>query len=179
MLRVLLLLVVVGLGWAKGSTITLVPVFEALSLHGTDSDEVSDIGETLRATVMSRPMALTGAFPETLVEAVGSPHRVVTNTPNFKATESNLMVLCGIQITAEATPETLQIALDVSKLKIPEDVDLTSRQVLKLAILAVRRTLEAYQAGQQGKLRVAVTVSGTGDANDSLRDLAQVFTLGR
>lgn len=180
MLRVLLVLgMVVGSGWASASTITLVPVFEPLSLHGTDSTEVSDIGETLRAVVMARPMALTGAFPEMLVQAVATPHHVASNTPNFKAGESNLLVLCGVQISVESTPEALQVTLDVTNLKIPEEVDLTSRQVLKLAILAMRRTLEAYQSGQAGKLRVAVTVSGTGDSNNSLRDLAQVFVLGQ
>jgi hypothetical protein len=170
---------VVGLVTAKASTLTLVPVFEPLSLHGTDSDEVSDIGEALRATVMARPMALTGGFPEALVEAIGTPHKLATNSPTFKVAESNLLVLCAISIQAEATPEALQVTLDVSKLKIPEELDLTSRQVLRLSILALRRTLEAYQGRQTGKLRVVVTVSGTGDANNSLRDLAQVFTLGR
>jgi hypothetical protein len=174
------LLGVLGIaGGAGASTITIVPVYEPLSLHGTDSDEISEIGETLRATIMARPMALSGAFPETLVEAVGLPHTVSTNTPNYKVTESNLLVLCAITVSAELGEEAaLQVNLDVAKLKIPEDVDLTARQVLKLAILAVRRTLEAYQAHQPGKLKVSVAVTGTGDANNSLRDLAQVFTLG-
>ena len=40
----------------------VVPVFEPLSLHGTDGDEaISDTGEALQACVMSRPKALTGA----------------------------------------------------------------------------------------------------------------------
>ena len=60
---------------ARASTIMVVPVFEPLSLHGTDGDEaVSDIGEALQACVMARPMAMTGAFPEVLVDAIRSPH---------------------------------------------------------------------------------------------------------
>lgn len=48
---------------ASATTITVVPIFEPLSLHGTDGDEaISEIGAALQASVMPRPMALTGAL---------------------------------------------------------------------------------------------------------------------
>ena len=81
---------------AIASTITIVPVFEPISLHGTDGDEaISEIGAALQASVMSRPMALTGAFPEVLVDAIRSPHLIPTNHPNYKVEEANLLVLCN------------------------------------------------------------------------------------
>ncbi|MEN9974453.1 MAG: hypothetical protein RLZZ282_459, partial [Verrucomicrobiota bacterium] len=84
---------------ARASTIMVVPIFEPLSLQGTDGDEaVSDTGTTLQACVMSRPMAMTGAFPEALVEAIRSPHLIPTNHPNYKVQETNLLVLCHVGI---------------------------------------------------------------------------------
>ncbi|MCU0753126.1 MAG: hypothetical protein MUC40_08920, partial [Akkermansiaceae bacterium] len=76
-------------GPAIATTIMVVPVFEPLSLHGTDGDEaISDTGEALQACVMSRPMALTGAMPEVLVESIRSPHLIPTNNPNYKVQET-------------------------------------------------------------------------------------------
>ena len=88
------LLTAAALAWsaAPATTITVVPIFEPLSLHGTDGDEaISDTGEALQACVMSRPMAMTGAFPEVLVDAIRSPHLIPTNNPNYKVQETNLI----------------------------------------------------------------------------------------
>lgn len=173
------------LAWAfpallGATTLTLVPVYEPLSLHGTDVDEViSESGEALQAVVMSRPMALTGAFPETLVEFIRSPHKVPTNNPNYKVEEANLLVLCKIGIAAELAEEGggVRVHLDVSNLAVPKEVDLTSRQVLKLAIVAVRKTLEEYQKLQTGPLHVEVLVEGADEAKAGLRDLSAKFVV--
>lgn len=164
---------------AQATTITMVPVFEPLSLHGTDVDEViSETGEALQATVMARPMALTGAFPEVLVEAIRSPHKIPTNNPNYKTTEANLLVLCRIGLSAELTEGGgLHVRLDISNLAIPPEVDLTSRQVLKLAIVAVRKTLEDYQKPQTGNLNVTLSIEGADEAKAPLRDLSGKFTV--
>lgn len=161
-------------GWA--TTISVVPVFEPLSLHGTDVDgAVTEIGEALQAAVMSRPMAMTGAFPEALVAAIRSPHLIPSNNPNYKVMEANLLILCGVRITAETTAEGLQVALDISTLAIPNEVDLTSRQVLKLALVALHKTLEAYQADQRRPLKVNVTIEGADEGKSSLTDLGTNF----
>lgn len=174
-------LILAGLAFAAlapATTISMVPIYEPLSLHGTDVDEViTDTGEALQATVMSRPMALTGAFPETLVEAICSPHKVPTNNPNYKVLETNLLVLCHIGVTSELADGGLQVRLDVSKLSIPADVDLTSRQVLKLAIVAVRKTLEEYQKPQTSGLLVNIEIHGAEEAKSSLRDLSAKILL--
>jgi hypothetical protein len=164
---------------ARATTITMVPVFEPLSLHGTDGDEaISDTGEALQACVMSRPMAMTGAFPEVLVDAIRSPHQVPTNNPNYKVQEANLLVLANIGISGEMTDGGLTVRLDVTQLTIPPEVDLTARQILKLAIVAVRKTLEEYQNPQSQPLAVALVIEGADEAKSGLRDLAARFVIG-
>lgn len=160
------------------TTISVVPIFEPISLHDTDVDEViTDTGEALQATVISRPMALTGAFPETLIESIRSPHRLPSNNPNYKVEEANLLVLCNIGIAAEVSDEGLKVKFDVAKLSIPDGVDLTVRQVLKLGIVAVRKTLEIYQAPQSDPLLVRIRIVGTDEGTVSLTDLDSEFEL--
>jgi hypothetical protein len=161
---------------AMGTTIMVVPVFEPLSLHGTDGDEaISDTGEALQACVMSRPMAMTGAFPEVLVDAIRSPHAVPTNNPNYQVRETNLLQLCGIGISGEMTSDGLLVRLDVAKLAIPPEVDLTARQILKLAIVAVRKTLDAYQKHQTQVLAVKLVIEGADETRANLPDLGAHF----
>lgn len=162
---------------ALATTIMVVPIYEPLSLHGTDGDEaISEIGEALQASVMPRPMALTGAFPEVLVDAIRSPHLIPTNNPNYKVQEANLLVLCNVGISAELTEEgVLRVTLDVSELGIPPEVDLTSRQILKLAIVALRKTLDEYQRPQPQPLEVELIVGGADEAKATLRDLGATF----
>lgn len=160
------------------TTISVVPIYEPISLHGTDVDGIiSDTGEALQATVLSRPMALTGAFPEDLVVAIRSPHQLPTNNPNYKVSEANLLVLCNVGIRAETTEQGLVVSLDVSQLSIPVEVDLTSRQLLKLTLVALQRTLEVYQSPQMEPLKIIIAIEGTTENNASLRDLEATFTL--
>jgi len=164
---------------ATASTIMVVPIFEPLSLHGTDGDEaISEIGDTLQAAVMSRPMALTGAFPEVLVDSIRSPHLVPTNHPNYKVQEVNLLVLSNVGISGEIVNGTLTVRFDVSLLSIPPEVDLTSRQILRLAIVALRKTLDEYQRPQTEPLPVELIIDGADEAKASLRDLNSKFLVG-
>jgi len=161
------------------TTISVIPVFEPLSMHGTDVDEgITDTGEALQATVASRPMALTGAFPEVLLEAIRSPHKFPSNNPNYKVEEVNLLVLCNITIAAENIDGTLKARLNVSGLTVPEGVDLTARQVLKLAMVAIRKTLEEYQRPQTEPLKVSVAIEGVDDGTASLKELDAEYTIG-
>ncbi len=173
-----LLVAVFTTTWLPATTITVVPIYEPLSLRGTDGDEViSDIGEALRACVMARPMAMTGAFPETLVDAVRSPHLIPTNSKSYKIQEANLLVLCKIGISGERVGKGLVVRLDVSEMAIAPEVDLTPRQILKLAIVAVRRTLEAYQKPQTDLLEVSLLVEGTNEKNAFLKELDAKFVV--
>lgn len=165
---------------ASATTITVVPVFEPLSLHDTDGDEaVSDTGDALQACVMARPMALTGAFPEALVDAIRSPHRFPTNNENYKVTETNLLVLANIEINAVHQQTKLVVTLDLSKMAIPKAVDLTSRQIINLTIVAIRKTLEMYQVGQAQPLPVTLVVEGTTELNSTLKELNTEFIIGQ
>jgi hypothetical protein len=164
----------------SATTITVVPVFEPLSLHDTDGDEaVSDTGDALQACVMARPMAMTGAFPEALVDAIRSPHRFPTNNENYKVPETNLLVLANIEISAIHQQAKLVVTLDVSKMTIPKVVDLTSRQIINLTIVAIRKTLEMYQVGQDQPLPVALNVKGTTELNASLKELNTEFLISQ
>jgi hypothetical protein len=160
------------------TTISVVSIHEPISLHGTDVDGIiTDTGEALQATVIARPMALTGAFPETLIESIHSPHKLPTNNPNYTVEEANLLVLCNVHIGAELKAEALMVSMDVSHLSIPEQVDLTSRQLLKLTLIALRRTLEEYHSPHSPPLKVIVSITGTTENNASLMDLGVTFTL--
>jgi hypothetical protein len=160
------------------TTISVVPVHEPVSLHGTDVDGmIADTGEALQATVIARPMALTGAFPEDLVAAIRTPHKLPTNNPNYKVEEANLLILCNVGIGAELTEEGLLVKIDVSELSIPLEVDITSRQLLRLTLVALRRTLEEYHRPQTEPLKVIVAITGTTENNASLMDLQVTFEL--
>lgn len=164
---------------ARATSIMVVPIFEPLSLQGTDGDEaISEIGEALQASVMPRPMALSGAFPEVLVDAIRSPHLIPTNNPNYKVQETNLLVLCNVGISGEMEHNILTVKLNVSQLAIPPEVDLTTRQILKLAIVALRKTLDEYQRPQTQPLSVALIIDGTDEGKASLRDLGTKFVVG-
>lgn len=163
---------------AGATTIQVVPVYEPLSLHGADHDEItSEVGEALQACVMSRPMALTGNFPETLVESIRSPHAIPSNNPNYKTKEANLLLLCGINLKAELTKEGLVIHLQCAQIQIPPEVDLTSRQILRLTLVAIRKTLEDYQKIQSDTLRVHILIESNAETQAYLNPLATTYQL--
>ncbi|MFU8892213.1 MAG: hypothetical protein ACNA8L_01165 [Luteolibacter sp.] len=162
----------------SATTIMVVPVFEPLSMHGTDGDDaISEIGEALQATVMPRPMALSGAFPEVLIESIRTPHPLPSNNPNYQVQEANLFVLCNIGVKAVLTEEALVITLDISEISIPFEVDLTTRQILRIGIVAVRKTLEEYQRPQPNPINVRVRIAGAVGDREPLRDVGAEFTL--
>jgi hypothetical protein len=57
-------------------------------------------------------------------------------------------------------------------------VDLTARQILKLAIVALRKTLEEYQRPQAQPLEVSLVIAGAEGDRAGLGDLAAGFTIG-
>jgi hypothetical protein len=160
------------------TTITVVPVYEPLSMHGTDGDEaISDIGEALQATVMSRPMALSGAFPEALVEAMRTPHLLPSNNPNYEVREANLFVLCNIGVSATLNETGLVVTFEIGSLAIPPEVDLTTRQILRIGLIALRNTLTEYQRPQHNPLNVRLIIAGAEGNLEPLRDVGTEFTV--
>lgn len=158
------------------TTISVVPIYEPLTLHGTDTgDIITDIGEALQATVMPRPMALTGAIPEALVEAIRTPHTIPTNSPNYNVKEANLLVLCNLSLAAKMEADGMLVTLDVSKLRIPDDIDMTSRQLIRITFAALQKTLEEYQRQQNQPLHVQIKIEGTTEKNATLKELEATF----
>jgi len=176
--KTLLLTAIASIIPCAATTITVAPVYEPLSLHGTDGDDaISEIGEALQATVMPRPMALSGAFPEVLIESMRTPHPLPTNNPNYQVKEVNLFVLCNIGVAAELTEQGLVVSLDISELNIPIEVDLTTRQLLRIGIIAIRHTLTEYQRPQPDPLNVRVRILGATGDREPLRDAGLEFVL--
>ena len=163
--------------WLPATVIDVVQIYQPLSLHGSDvDDEVDDMGHSLQAAILSRPMALTGAFPEVLVESIAMPHQLPTNNPNYQVKEVNLIALCGLKLNAELTKDgVLEVEVNVANLIIPEDVDLTARQVIKLVHGSIRKTLSEYNSSQKEELKVLFRIVGTQESNRTLEDLGAQY----
>jgi len=162
-------------------TLEVVELHQPLSLHRTDG-----IGDTLgkedpvQAGVFSRPYAVTGAMPEDLVKAVAAPHRIATNSEGYEVDDANLLNLCGVALSSEMKVNRLLVRFDVGNFELPEELDLTARQVIRLSVIAVERTLRAYfQSVKDEVLSVSIGITGTTEGNAALKDLAKRFRLGR
>ena len=173
--------ILLSAGLASGITVEVVQLYQPLSLHGTDGiGEALQEGEPLQATVLPRPFALTGAIPEDLVKAVASPHRIESNGEDYAVEDANLFNLCKIGLAAEVRRSRLLVRLDVSACVVPEDVDLTIRQVLTFSIMAIQKTLETYFREVPGEpLEVSVGLKGFQSGNETLADLACRFKVGK
>ena len=162
-------------------TLEVVELYQPLSLHRTDG-----VGETLgeedpvQAAVFARPYAVTGAMPEDLVKAVAAPHRIATNSEGYEVEDANLLNLCGVALSSEMKVNRLLVRFDMGDFKLPEDLDLSARQVIQLSIIAVERTLRSYFRNFKDEvLSVSIGIIGTTDGNESLKELAKRFRLGR
>jgi hypothetical protein len=175
----LLSLLSLTMGPVFGITIEVVRLYQPLSLHGTDAaGDNETLEEVVQAAVMSRPMAVAGAIPEDLVKAVAEPCKIMSNSPAYTLDEANLLILCRIGLTVDIVEERLVVRINVSKLAIPEDIDLSSRQILRLTITAVRKTLEHYYAQIDEALEWEIVITGTGEKNASLKDLGRRYKFG-
>ena len=165
-------------GWAV--TLEVVNLHQPLSLHGTDGvGETLGLDDPVQAAVMSRPYAVTGAMPEDLVKAIAAPHRIATNGEGYEVKDANLLNLCRVALGAEMKGSRLLVRLDVSKFTLQEDLDLTARQVLKLSIIAIERTLRDYfRDAEDVSLGVSIGIRGTTEGNAGLTNLARRFRIG-
>jgi hypothetical protein len=137
----LLTFVVVGLQGSLLAENSLMQVYQPTSLLGTEMDgDPLNTGEGIAATIVSRPVLVGGAFPESPVHAVSLPHRIAGAGKNFPD-ESNLIVLVGGQVYAEYGDKEHRIIADFSKAKIPENLGVTLIQVMKLTALCLNKTL--------------------------------------
>lgn len=163
-------------------TLEVINLYQPLSLHGTDGvgEDHLEGEDPFQAAVMPRPFAVTGAIPEDLVKAVATPHAIPSNGLAYAVKDANLLSLCKIALKVEMSGGKLLVRLDVAELEIPEEVDLTSRQILRLAIKAIRMTLlDYFEHGAEDEAPdVSVGIIGTDEGTESLKDLAVRFKAG-
>ncbi len=119
----------------------LIDVYQPTSLLGTDLDaDPLGTGESLAATIVTRPVIVGGAFPESPVHAISLPHRIA-GAPEGFPDESNLIVIVGAEIHAEWGETEDRIVADFSKARVPDDLGVTLIQVMKMTALCLQKTL--------------------------------------
>lgn len=161
---------------ASATTLEILEVFQPVSLHGTDVIAEFE-GEAVQARVMSRPMVLSGAMPETLVAAVGAPLRLPP-TLNYDIPECNLLVLYGVTITGILEKKShLVVSFDLGKSRVPDEVDLPIRTVLRLSLAALKKTLAVNHHPENREFRVTVKLRGLTEKNATLKDLEETFEI--
>lgn len=122
----------------------LMQVYQPTSLLGTELDgDPLGTGKNLAATIVSRPILVGGAFPESVVEAVALPHRIAGSGKDFPQ-ESNLIVLVGGRLEArhrQGDRNEHVIIADFSKAEVPDNLGLTLLEVMKVTALCLQKTL--------------------------------------
>lgn len=173
-MRKILTLISVSASLASATTLEVLRVYQPLSLHGTDVDSEFQ-EEALQAQVFSRPMVLSGAMPENLVTAIAIPHRMPAIF-NYEVKECNLLTLFQVEVAGEMDDSgELKVVFNLAQMKVPKDVELSIRSVLKLSIKALKRTLGDYHHPENKPLKVKMVIEGTTEKNSSLRDLSGGF----
>ncbi|MBK1833482.1 hypothetical protein [Roseibacillus ishigakijimensis] len=163
-----------------GVTKEVVRVFHPVSYHETDSvSEFGVKGELLQAAVIDRPVVLSGAVPEDLAKAVAMALQLPSNNPTYQVEEANLVVLSGLTLEANREGEALEVLVVCGDFKVPEDLEITARQVLTLTVTAVRRTLVTYYSGaDHAKLQCHVRLVGLPEEWAGLKELEASFKVG-
>lgn len=172
----ILCLIFASLRLSFGITYEVHQISQAHSLHGTDIGEDFK-GEAIQVRISQFPVVVVGALPESLIDAVAAPHKM-PGPDSYKVPEVNLLVLCGIELTPEMTADSFEVTFDLSKLNIPEEVELSIRTVLELSIKSVRETLNTFYLESQSAQLVKIEITGTNPKNATLKNLATEFQLG-
>ena len=165
----------------QGVTKEVVSVFFPVSYHDTDSSaEYGVRGDLVQAAVLERGVVLSGAFPEDLPKAVLIPFQFASNNPTYTVAEANLAVLCGLSLEVNLEAAMLDVAIDCKNFKIPEEVELTERQVLQMSIEAVRRTLRRYYNEEyHDSFQCRLELRNLPKAQQKLADLKTTFQIGK
>ena len=120
---------------------SLIDAYQPTSLLGTEGEgDPLGTGEYMAATIVSRPVIIGGAFPESPVHAISLPHKIAGATEGFPE-ESNLIVIVGANVHAEWGQTEDHIIADFSKAKVPENLGVTLIQVMKMTAVCLLKTL--------------------------------------
>ncbi|MFT6862488.1 MAG: hypothetical protein ACJAVK_001046 [Akkermansiaceae bacterium] len=175
-MRTIMALLLASITLVGATTLEVLRVYQPLSLHGTDVDHEFE-GKPIAARIFARPMVLSGAMPENLVGAITTAHRM-PSIFNYDVKECNLLILFGVEVTGSMDDAgQLVVAFNLAKVKIPEDVDLPLRTVLKLSVKALKQTLNEYHHAENKPMKVKITIIGTTEKNASLGNLAERFVV--
>ena len=161
---------------SQAITLEIYKVFRPISLHGTDVAEEFE-GEIIQAKVIAQTMVVSGAQPEGLLAAISAPHRLV-GSESYKLNEDNLLVLCGIGMTSRSDGQNIAVKIDLGKMKIPEEVEIPIRTVLKLAIKSVKETLKGFHTPEDGPMKVKIEIVGVNKGTAPLQGLSEKFRVG-
>jgi len=155
---------------------SVLEVYQALTLAGTDSDATPDgFTDPVQVKVMSRPVVVFGALPEALIDAVIAPHEI-QSFGFYKEKEANVAVLCKISMSGRTTPSTFVVEIDVSELTVHEQVDLSARQIVQVLVQSAEKTLRSYYGDQGGKApKCRIKVVGTDEKNAFLLELEKTI----
>lgn len=161
---------------AFSSTKAVYPIWQPISLHGTDVTSVPGMESGVDfGVIMSRPMVLSGALPETLIYAVGLSHQL-SSIGTYEEKEANLLVLYNIKLEPTLNDKGLLIIFDLSKMVTPEEMEVGARDAIKLSIKAIKKTLQAYADAHLRKdLKCAISIEGLTQKNQSFRELGEQF----
>ena len=119
----------------------LIDAYQPTSLLGTEGEgDPLGTGEYIAATIISRPVIIGGAFPESPVHAISLPHKIAGAPEGFPE-ESNLIVMVGADVHAEHGKTEDLIIADFSKAKAPENLGVSLVQVMKMTALCLQKTL--------------------------------------
>lgn len=137
----LLIIVINVLQGSLQAETLLMQVYQPTSLLGTELEgDPLETGESICATIVSRPVLVGGAFPESPVQAVSLPHRIAGSGVSFPH-ESNLIVLVGGRIHAEHGEKEHRIIADFSNAKVSENLGVSLIQVMRITALCLHMTL--------------------------------------
>ena len=174
----LVFLLLLGHGFAI--TQEVLQVFVPASYHDTDSvNEYGVKGELVQAAVLDRTVVVSGAFPEDLARIILLPFQIPANNPAYQVQEANLAILCGLELEVNYEGNLLDVVFDCRNFKIPENIELTGRQVLTMTIEALRRTLRIYYQGDyQDPFQCNVNLRDLPKTFTELKDLKTTFRIG-
>lgn len=160
-----------------GVTREVVQVFQPLSFHFTDTAaEFGPQGDLVQANVVSRPLVLSGAFPEDLAKAVMMPCRLDSNNPTYQIPEVNLARLAGLTLEVIREEQDLEVIIDCSEASLPEEIELGLEVVLKMTVECIRRTLRVYyQDNGPPVFECKVTILGLRKGQERWADYGSKF----
>ena len=161
-----------------GSTNAVYPVWQPISLHGTDVTSVPGKESNVEfGAVMSRPLVVSGALPEALVYAIALGHEM-QSIGMYDKKECNLLALYNVGVEPTMNEDKLTVVFDLSKASAPEEMEVNLRGTIVLGIEALKLTLAHYAEAHLHKdITCVIRVEGLTEKNQTYRNLGEKFVV--